>query len=257
MSYERNSPGFLESLTPVVKNLLIINVIFFVATLVLRHSMNIDLTEILGLHYINAHNFAPYQIITHMFMHDPTDFTHILFNMLALWMFGTVLEKVWGPKKFLIYYIVTGIGAAVFQELTTYIQIHYTELSMMANQIAEVKNNGYQALQNSQNFVDPLMAKLNLFYNTTTIGASGAGFGILLAFGYLFPNAEMMLIFLPIPIKAKYFVVGFGVLEFFYGITGINSNIAHFAHLGGMVFGLFLIIYWKHKAKNHQNKYYQ
>lgn len=257
MSYERNSPGFIDSLTPVVKNILIINVILFIATLVLRHSMNIDLTDILGLHYINAHNFAPYQIITHMFMHAPNDFTHILFNMLVVWMFGSVLEKVLGAKKFIIYYIITGIGAAIFQELTTYIQIHYTELSMMANQIAEVKNNGYQALQNNQNFVDPLMAKLNMLYNTPTIGASGAGFGILLAFTYLFPNVEMELMFIPIPIKAKFLIPGIAVLEFFYGITGINSNIAHFAHLGGMVFGFFLIIYWKRKAKSHQNNYYQ
>lgn len=254
MSNQRYSPTGFGFLPPVVKNLLIINGLFFLATVVLGNAMNIDLTDYLGLHYFVSPHFATYQFVTYMFMHG--NFSHILFNMFALWMFGSLLEQVWGPKKFLIYYMITGIGAALIQLLVIYIQVHNIELSLTADQIAQVRETGFQILQNNQNFGDPLMGKLNELYNMTTIGASGAVFGLLLAFGMLFPNSLIYLYFF-IPIKAKWFVIIYGAIELFSGVYYTGSNVAHFAHLGGMIFGFFLIIYWKKKSNNHRNNYMQ
>jgi membrane associated rhomboid family serine protease len=254
MSNERYSPTGFGFLPPVVKNLLIINGLFFLATVVLGNAMNIDLTDYLGLHYFISPHFATYQFVTYMFMHG--SFSHILFNMFALWMFGSVLEQVWGPKKFLIYYMITGIGAALIQLLVIYIQVYNLELSLTADQIAQVRETGFQIIQNNQNFGDPLMGKLNELYNMTTIGASGAVFGLLLAFGMLFPNSLIYLYFF-IPIKAKWFVIIYGAIELFSGVYNTGSNVAHFAHLGGMIFGFFLIIYWKKKAAKHGNNYMQ
>jgi len=254
MSNERYSPTGFGFLPPVVKNLLIINGLFFLATIVLGNTMNIDLTDYLGLHYFISPHFATYQFVTYMFMHG--SFSHILFNMFALWMFGSLLEQVWGPKKFLIYYMITGIGAALIQLLVIYIQVYNLELSLTADQIAQVRETGFQIIQNNQNFGDPLMGKLNELYNMTTIGASGAVFGLLLAFGMLFPNSLIYLYFF-IPIKAKWFVIIYGAIELFSGVYNTGSNVAHFAHLGGMIFGFFLIIYWKKKAAKHGNNYMQ
>lgn len=254
MSNERYSPTGFGFLPPVVKNLLIINGLFFLATIVLGNTMNIDLTDYLGLHYFISPHFATYQFVTYMFMHG--SFSHILFNMFALWMFGSLLEQVWGPKKFLIYYMITGIGAALIQLLVIYIQVYNLELSLTADQIAQVRETGFQIIQNNQNFGDPLMGKLNELYNMTTIGASGAVFGLLLAFGMLFPNSLIYLYFF-IPIKAKWFVIIYGAIELFSGVYNTGSNVAHFAHLGGMIFGFSLIIYWKKKAAKHGNNYMQ
>jgi len=254
MSYERYSPSGFGFLPPVVKNLIIINGLFYLATLVLGNSIHIDLSDYLGLHYFAAHRFQPYQFITYMFMHG--SFSHIFFNMFALWMFGSVLEQAWGPKKFLIYYMVTGIGAGLIQVLVIYIQVHYAELSLTADQIAQVRETGFQILENNQNFGDPLMGKLNILYNMTTIGASGAVFGLLLAFGMLFPNSLIYLYFF-IPIKAKWFVIIYGAIELFSGVYNTGSNIAHFAHLGGMIFGFFLIVYWKKNSGRNRNHYIQ
>lgn len=254
MSYERYSPSGFGFLPPVVKNLIIINGLFYLATLVLGNTMNIDLSDLLGLHYFGSSQFSPYQFISYMFMHG--NISHIFFNMFALWMFGSVLEQVWGPKKFLIYYMVTGIGAAVIQMLVIYIQVYNAELSLTADQIAQVRETGYEILKNNQNFADPMMGKLNALYNMTTIGASGAVFGLLLAFGMLFPNSLIYLYFF-IPIKAKWFVIIYGAIELFSGVAYTGSNVAHFAHLGGMIFGFFLIIYWKKKSEHHRNNYWQ
>lgn len=256
MSNERYSPTGFGVLPPVVKNLLIINALFYIATLVFGYALHIDLSDYLGLHYFVSPHFATYQFVTYMFMHDATSFSHILFNMFALWMFGSVLEQVWGPKKFLIYYMITGIGAALIQLLVIYIQVHNVELSLTVDQIAQVQETGFQILKEGQNFSDPLMGKLNELYNMTTIGASGAVFGLLLAFGMLFPNSLIYLYFF-IPIKAKWFVIIYGAIELFSGVYYTGSNVAHFAHLGGMIFGFFLIIYWKKKGNRHGNHYMQ
>jgi membrane associated rhomboid family serine protease len=256
MSNERYSPTGFGFLPPVVKNLLIVNVLFYVATLVLGKTMQIDLTDYLGLHYFASPHFATYQFVSYMFMHNPADFSHILFNMFALWMFGTVLEQVWGPKKFLIYYMITGIGAGLIQLLVIYIQVRNIETSLSPDLIDQVRETGFQLLQNGQNFGDPLLGKLNALYNMSTMGASGAVFGLLLAFGMLFPNSLIYLYFF-IPIKAKWFVIIYGAIELFSGVYNTGSNVAHFAHLGGMIFGFFLIIYWKKKANKHGNSYMQ
>ncbi len=234
----RNTP-------PVVKNLIIINVLFLLASFTINTVFNGRLEHTLGLFFFKSEQFHPYQIVTHMFMHGGIG--HLFFNMFALWMFGRVLETVWGPKRFFIYYFVTGLGAILVHTAVNY--IHY--LSIVNNLSPElvqiVIEKGHDALLNYQNFTNPEMAKLNIILNTPTIGASGAVFGVLLAFGMLFPNTELMLLFPPIPIKAKYFVIIYGVLELVLGLSQQGSNIAHFAHLGGMLFGYILIKYWNSK----------
>lgn len=237
----------INTIPPVVKNLIIINVLMLLATYVLEMK-GIDLTNILGLHYIESPDFKPYQLVTHMFMHG--GFTHLLFNMFALWMFGRVLESVWGPKRFFIYYFVTGLGAAALHTLVNYLQFHYLAGRMSPETVQMVMTQGTEIFNQGKNFSDPAAGKLNLMLNIPTVGASGAVFGILLGFGMLFPNTELMLLFPPIPIKAKYFVAGYGAIELFSGITGMGPNIAHFAHLGGMLFGFFMIRYWNRNTRN-------
>ena len=241
MNYLRSSG--LSSIPTVVKNLLIINIIFFAATYLLD-AKGIDLTNLLGLHYFKSSLFQPYQIITHMFMHG--GLMHIVFNMYALWMFGKILEQVWGPKKFLIYYMITGLGAAAIHLLVMHFQI-VNELNTMDSQkIAMVMSEGAKIIAGNQNYTDLEMGNLNMLYNGATVGASGAVFGLLLAFGMLFPNIELYLMFVPIPIKAKYFVMGYGAIELFSGVANrAGDNTAHFAHLGGMIFGFILIKMWK------------
>ena len=232
---------------PVVKNLIILNVLFYLATFVLGRSFGIDLTQKLALHYPASDLFKPYQFITHMFMHGGT--WHIFFNMFALWMFGKMLETVWGSKRFFIYYFFTGLGAAALHTFVQWIEVASLKSQMTPEQIETVYQQGYTAFSQGKNFVDPLMGKLNLLFNIPTIGASGAVFGILLGFGMLFPNTQLMLLFPPIPIRAKYFVIIYGVLELVLAFTQRGSNIAHFAHLGGMIFGFILIKYWQKDRK--------
>ncbi|MFB6319236.1 rhomboid family intramembrane serine protease [Saccharicrinis sp. FJH54] len=238
---------------PVVKNLIIINVIFWVASIVVFRTFGIQLEQYLGLHYFKSHQFMPHQLITYMFMHSYIRMSlgHIFFNMFALFMFGVMLERVWGSKRFLQYYLITGIGAGLVQMLVFYIRIQSLEKGIAPDMIQNIYNNGWSILQEGKNFSDPVLAQLNLMINTSTIGASGAVFGILLAFGMLFPNTQLMLLFPPIPIKAKYFVIGYGVIELFAGVANrTGDNVAHFAHLGGMLFGFFLIRYWNKHTKN-------
>jgi len=238
----------INTIPPVVKNLIIINVLMWLATIVLR-MQGIDLTSILGLHYIESPEFKPYQLVTHMFMHDSSGPMHLIFNMFALWMFGRVLESVWGPKRFFVYYFVTGLGAAALHTFVNYVEFQYYASKIDPEAVQAVFSKGSEILQQGQNWVGS-PGKLNLILNTPTVGASGAVFGILLGFGMLFPNTQLMLLFPPIPIKAKYFVMGYGAIELFSGITGMGPNIAHFAHLGGMLFGFFMIRYWNKHTRN-------
>jgi membrane associated rhomboid family serine protease len=210
MSYFQNN-NFLNAIAPVTKNLLIINFIVWIACR-LTPGVPSSVTLWFGLQSFGTGGFAPYQLITYMFTHE--EFSHIFFNMFALFMFGSVIERAWGTKRYLIYYLVTGIGAGLVQLLVWHI---------MGIQFG------------------------------ITIGASGAVFGLLLAFGMLFPNAPLFLMFIPIPIKAKYMVIGYGLIEFFFGVFNRSGdNVAHFAHLGGMLFGIILILYWRKK----ENRYY-
>ena len=228
------SPGNFNELPVVVKNLLIINGLLFLATISLNN-LGIDLVKIFGLHQFQSNDFRPHQIITHLFMHG--SFTHLFFNMFALWMFGKILENIWGQKKFLIYYMITGIGAAAIHLIFCQYQI-----INISNQIPDLVN---IAIEGKYNPSIPLSKKLTQLVITPTVGASGAVFGLLLAFGMLFPNALLYLYF-AIPIKAKYFVIGYGLIELYAGISNNPAdNVAHFAHLGGMIFGYFLIKYWK------------
>lgn len=236
---------------PVVKNLLIINVLAYVAMIMLS-SQDLDLTEYFGLHYWKSEAFYPHQLVTYMFMHSFT-ITHLLFNMFAVWMFGKVLESVWGSKRFLIYYMVTGVGAGLIQLLVIYLRLMPLYSQLSPEDLSYITENGYQLLQEGKNFTDPVAGKINLLLNVTTVGASGAVFGILLAFGMLFPNTELMLLFPPIPIKAKWFVIGYGAIELYSGMANnAGDNVAHFAHLGGMLFGFFMIKYWQ----KNSNRFY-
>jgi membrane associated rhomboid family serine protease len=209
------------------KNLLVINVLAYLATVVLERS-GIDLNALLGLHFFKASAFQVYQFLTYMFLHG--SFTHILFNMFALWMFGSVIERVWGPKKFLFYYIVCGVGAGIVQELAQY--GNYVAQGLDAYQ--------YVNMGGAQISMD---AYINMW---TTIGASGAVYGILLAFGMIFPNERLFIITFPFPIKAKWLIVGYIAIELFSAMSGPGDGVAHMAHLGGMLFGFLLIRYWQH-----------
>ncbi|MCC7332434.1 MAG: rhomboid family intramembrane serine protease [Flavobacteriales bacterium] len=241
--------NFFNNTPPVVKNLLIINVLAYLAMVMLA-PQGIDLSNYFGLHFWKSQGFYPHQLVSYMFFHS-FSITHLFFNMFAVWMFGRVLEGVWGSKRFLIYYMITGIGAGIIQLLVIYIRMIPLYNQISPDDISYIVENGYQLLQEGKNFSDPIAGQFNLMLNVTTVGASGSVFGILLAFGMLFPNTELMLLFPPIPIKAKWFVLGYGAIELYSGMANNpGDNVAHFAHLGGMLFGFFLIKYWQ-KNSNH------
>ena len=228
-----------------VKNLIIINVVMLLAMYIFLQLFRIDLNRILGLFYFQSPLFKPWQIITHMFMHG--GLFHIFFNMWALWIFGKTLESVWGSKRFLIYYLVTGLGAAFFHTLVNYIQF--------APDVAALKQ-AYSVDRINIALLNEILQPGNQFHSLArsliipTVGASGAVYGVLLAFGMLFPNTPLIIIPIPMPIKAKWLVIGFVVLELYLGISQPGSNVAHFAHLGGMVFGFILIKYWNKYTRN-------
>jgi membrane associated rhomboid family serine protease len=224
------------NLPPVTKNLIIINALLFFATFALQR-VGIDLTNLLGLHFFLAPQFKLHQLFTYMFMHG--GFEHILFNMFAVWMFGRVLEQVWGSKRFLIFYIVCGVGAGLCQEVAQYASYLIDGL------------NRYEMVNTSTGLIS-MSEYLNLW---TTVGASGAIYGILLAFGMTFPNQPIYIYFL-FPIRAKYFVAIYAALELLLGLAQTGDGVAHFAHLGGMLFGLLLILYWRKKYGNHGGPYY-
>jgi membrane associated rhomboid family serine protease len=238
-----------QNIPPVVKNLLLLNIAVFVVASLIELTTGHDVSSVLGLYYIKSDAFRPFQFITHMFMHG--GFLHILFNMYALWMFGQILERVWGPRRFFIFYMVTGLGAAALHSVVIYFQVHELTKTMSPDLVNKVFDEGFEIIKSGQNYSDPILGKLNALIHTPTVGASGAVFGLLLGFGMLFPNTELYLMFIPIPIKAKYFVMGYGALELFSGIANRpDDNIAHFAHLGGMLFGFILIKLWQKDKKD-------
>lgn len=228
----QNRSGVFGGVPPVTLNLLIITAICYLAQVLLGNA-GIDVTNYLGLHFFKADAFYPHQLITYIFMHG--SFMHMFFNMFAVFMFGRTLELVWGPKRYLFYYIITGIGAGVAQELVWLFEMRDI-----------VFNTGIDSINIGGGILDR-SAFFNLF---VTVGASGSVFGILVAFGMLFPNTQLMIIPIPIPIKAKYFVILYGVLELYLGISNtVGDNVAHFAHLGGLVTGLIIVLYWKRQNK--------
>jgi membrane associated rhomboid family serine protease len=230
-------------LPPVVKNIIMINVLMMLAYFAANTVFSIDLNALLGLYFPKSEMFKPLQILTHMFMH--VNFWHIFFNMYALFIFGPILENVWGPKRFFIFYMVCGIGAAFTHESVIFLQYNHLVQSLSHENVQAVITEGTAYFHQGKVFTDPDMQSLQLLLNTPTVGASGAIFGVLLAFGVLFPNTQLMLLFPPIPIKAKYLVAGYGALELILAVTQPGSNIAHAAHLGGMLFGYILIRYWR------------
>ena len=236
------SRGFL-GLPPVVKNIIFLNILMFLVALASQSVFDRDLSMLLGLYFPKSEQFMPLQIVTHMFMHG--GFWHLFFNMYALYIFGQVLENVWGPKRFFIYYIVCGLGAAFTHETVIAFQYDHLANSLSSDNLQLVLNEGTALFRQGQGFTDPDMLKLQMLLNTPTVGASGAIFGVLLAFGVLFPNTQLMLLFPPIPIKAKYFVMIYGAIELYLAVTAPGSNIAHAAHIGGMIFGYILIRYWR------------
>jgi membrane associated rhomboid family serine protease len=238
--------GFM-ALPPVVKNIILINVLMLIANWAAKGVFGADLTTILGLYFPKSEQFMPLQILTHMFMH--ADFWHLFFNMFALYMFGAILENVWGPKRFFIYYMVCGLGAAFVHETVIMFQYNKIMNTITPDQLQMVLNDGAAYFNERKVFTVEIMKDLQMILNVPTVGASGAVFGILLAFGVLFPNTQLMLLLPPIPIKAKYFVIGYGAIELWLAVTQPGSNIAHAAHLGGMLFGYILIRYWRKTTK--------
>jgi membrane associated rhomboid family serine protease len=256
-------------LPPAVKNLIIINSLMLFITWAINRTYGFDLDKLFGLYYFQSPNFHVYQFFTHMFMHG--GLLHLFFNMYALFIFGSVLEQVWGSKRFLIYYLITGLGAAAFYTFVNYLEItpminaahafvNTPSPDLLAHFVKDhISNPNRQVFDfialwsekpNDPQFINQAIAMVNNsiveLMNNPTVGASGAIFGVLLAFGMLFPNTELMLLFPPIPIKAKYFVMIYGALELYLGITQPGSQIAHFAHIGGMLFGFLLLKYWQY-----------
>ena len=236
---------------PVTRHLLIINIIVWLATFIFQQTGVIDLDRWLGLHFWQASHFNPLQFFTYMFMH--AGFTHLFFNMFSLWMFGSLLERVLDSKRFLFYYISCGLGAAFAQELVWQFSWQSILLSSVSGPAAGSVTDIINAINSGH-----AAFTMDEFYNQLlTVGASGAVFGILLAFGMLFPNMPMYIIPFPFPIKAKWMVLGYGVVELFFGVSHTMNGVAHFAHLGGMIAGIIMILYWRHKGTlNRGNGFY-
>lgn len=244
----------MNNMTDTVKQLLILNILFFIGAQFVPQA-----NDLLALHYFESDKFKLWQPISHMFMHG--DLMHIFFNMFALVSFGSALEHFWGPKKFLFFYFTCGIGAALIHSGINYYYFHDGLNTLVLNGFKETE---ILNLINEGKFMTSWQAVLapDTFENmigalTPTVGASGAIYGLLVAFAFMFPNAELALLFIPVPIKAKYFVPGIVLLDLFSGVTGYSifgGGIAHFAHVGGALFGFIMMWYWK-KNQFNQNRW--
>ncbi len=241
----RSGGSIFSNIPPVTKNLIIINFIIWLFMMVA--GSKIDLVALGGLHYFKASDFNPVQLLTYMFMHSTTDFAHILFNMFTLFMFGITLERVLGSARYLFYYLSCGIGAALVQELVWALTWEDMFVKMLAN--ANANGVGFDTMR--------LAIQQAMFLNyLVTVGASGAIYGVLLAFGMIFPNMPLYIMFIPVPIKAKWMVIGYGVIELLIGLSNASDGMAHFAHLGGMIFGFLMIYIWKKQGVIHGGNRY-
>lgn len=230
-------PGSFQMIPPVIKNLIIINVLVFLAQETLGPVIKVSMINLLALHDLHSKLFRPHQLITYLFMHGGWD--HIFFNMFALWMFGAILENYWGGKRFLMFYMISGIGAAV-----CHLAVLYPEMSKVVESIQQ---------QYPPEVIQEHLYEYGFPVNEATVGASGAVFGCLAAFGYLFPNSLIYLYFF-VPIKAKWAVIGYAAIELFSGVrSSAGDNVAHWAHLGGGLVGLLLVMYWN--RRNRRNFY--
>jgi len=281
-----SSFGARPSTPPTVRNLIILTVVCHILSIAATVFLQFNVVQNFGLHNWNSAYFKPWQLVSYMFLHDMSyiflrdigGITHLLFNMLGLWMFGSMLERFWGAQKFIIFYFVTGIGAGLINVFSTTILLQ----PMFDSAVFYMNNPGYNLFEHFVSnylpgsydnegvneflkvwFNDPLNPGYikesvqivnqvtDLRLNTPTVGASGSIYGLLLAFGVLFPNSVIMLLIPPIPLKAKYFVLIFGGMELLLGLrNNLEDNVGHFAHLGGMLFGILLILLWKKQAKN-------
>lgn len=236
--------------TPTVtKNLIIINLLCFFGAIV-AEKYGIDLNDVMGLHYFESEKFRLYQLFTYMFMHS--GFKHIFFNLFAVWMFGRILETVWGGQRFLLYYVLCGIGAGLVQEATQYFELA-PYIADMA-QLSTYASDAIVPINGISHTAGQWLAMYERVISVPTVGASGAVYAILMAFGMLFPNQEIFIFPLPMPIKAKWLIIGYFVIELGMGIMS-NDGVAHFAHLGGMIFGFLLIMYWRKKREGYDRYY--
>lgn len=251
-----NRGGFMSAIPPVTKNLIIINLIIWLAEAIFPRFSD-TIVRVLGLHFVSASDFNPIQVLTYMFVHAPQNPFHVFFNMFTLWMFGSTLERVWGSKRFFIFYFVCGIGAAIVQEVVwamTWMHEYVDGIAKLNGLTYDhMKSIVESALANGDG--DFLSAMAQYKSQIVTIGASGAVFGLLLGYAFVFPNQPLYLFFIPVPIKAKYMMIGYGVIEFFLGV-GANDMIAHFAHLGGMLFALVILLYWRKKGILRGDSFY-
>ena len=237
----------MGKLTETVKHLIILNALFFAASSLL----GIDLNNFLALYFPENENFGIWQFVTHMFMHG--GFMHILFNMYALWAFGSPLEQMWGRNKFIFFYFSAGLGAGLIYTAVNYFQfnsIHndLINLGLKASDIQSLLTSGKYNSDILSQISEKKLLEFYQIYNTPAVGASGAIYGVLVAFGMTFPNAKLALIFLPVPISAKYFIPVLIALDLFSGVTGFSifgGGIAHFAHVGGAIIGFIIMWYWK------------
>ncbi len=249
-NYYNGSPqgNALSRIPPVTRSLLIINIGIWIACFI-SGAFGRFAVDRLGLHFWSAADFNPIQLVTYMFVHDIHNFAHIFFNMFALYMFGRMLEMVWGQKKFLFFYLICGVGAGLVQEVVWQITWQQEYIEALASQNGFAAGYVKEMVDYTVAQGDPArLANMALFKTQLcTIGASGAIFGLLVGFGFVFPNVPMYLFFIPVPIKAKWIVIGYGLLEILFGASGALSSVAHYAHLGGMLFGLLLVWLWKPK----------
>ena len=229
-------PGGFQLIPPVIKNLIIINVLIFLAQYSLGTTINFKIEDLFALHDVRSPLFRPHQLITYLFLH--ASWEHVLYNMFALWMFGSILENYWGPKRFLVFYMICGLGAAI-----AHLAVLYPEMTP-----------DFLAFHNAPDSVQQeYLYAHNAIINSATLGASGAVFGCLAAMGYLFPNSLIYLYFF-VPIKVKWFVLGYAAIELFAGVhPTAGDSVAHWAHLGGGLVGLLLVIYWN--RTNRRNFY--
>lgn len=245
-----NQRNFFAAMPPVTKNLIIINVAIWLL-MMFSPSLSEKLTHYCALHFWGASDFNAAQLFTYMFMHDVRSFAHILFNMFTLFMFGITLERVLGSQRFLFYYLSCGIGAALVQEIVWQL----TWVDILAGWINSSYGSGIVEARDVILQAHTMGQPIPILNSLLTVGASGAIYGVLLAFGMIYPNRPLYLMFVPIPIKAKWMVIGYGVLELLIGLSAANDGVAHFAHLGGMLFGFFMIWYWKKKGIVHGDYY--
>lgn len=239
-----NTSSPLAGLPPVVKNLLMINIICFIGTLIFDQA-----ARMFGVYYPDSPFFRVWQIITYMFMHG--GFAHLFFNMFALFMFGPVLEQVFGSKRFINYYLITGLGALVLQFGVQAMEVYSITGTVSAGHWLRFDMLEGMVYGNHPGITNEEFSKLVSVYNTPMVGASGAIYGLLIAFGYLFPNTSLYLMFIPVPVKAKYFIPILIAIELFLGVSRVaGTSIAHFAHIGGALFGFFLIKIWNIRRPN-------